>query len=984
MKKTILLALGAIMSLNAWSYTDVAASIKWADGTANAVVTSDAADGIKENNRKVGTALTEGSRNNFSANPGEAMATFNPASSKPGIDASAMIEYSVKMKKGVTFTLASVEYDAIKQGTDGASYHWSYTVDGVEATPVAVSQDDLLRDNNTTGSPALHHTHAITAAAGQTVSLRFYVSGFNSGKLFCLSDVQINGTINGEEEVRTFTDFQIEFRDNPYTVILPEGGELPTGVTVAGTSYNGGQHGVQGGTITVPVDGPVKFTIGACSYSQTDIAVKKNGEAFATISNKAACGEQIPHYDQFITWTYNVEEAATLTFEFGSQTFVPYFFAEACDFVPQVEVRYFDTDGKTLIGEPQIVEGGSALTFAYGVEDVTVAAGKAFRGWFNASTPTATKVAEGTPLTEDLSLYAKATEYEIAEVGKIFTYDLTKNYFYMEDHELISTEGGQYYNAQHGWLFGNGNTLSIEVAGNALLSVGVCTYSNTGATLVKNATDSVIGQLDVVKNETPDGSEQTIHYNGEATVLTFHFTGTTYIHSIKVYNVEAIPTKNELGYFEVAAGDGAGFLLALTSAEEGDKIFLPNGTYDLGEAVLTPISKNNLSIIGQSMENTIIKNAPDFHNEGIGTTATFLITATNTYFQDLTIQNALDYFGAIRAGLGGGRAVCLQDKGTKTICKNVKLLSNQDTYYSNKVGAVKYFEDCEIHGTVDFICGDGSVYFYGTELVCEQRHPDGGGADAVTASNADASDKGYIFEHCTIKYAENIEGAKPIASLGRSWNNAPKTIFLNTFLSDENGELIMTKDASAQKDKVARWTLGAMNILPEKFGEYNSVNAEGQVVSPASNEVTFVLNSEEKTMETILTADEAATYTMEYTLGDWAATAQADATQAVAEKEASQFEPDGIYLVEADNVFQAIIKGSDFMDRFALYDGVTYTVRKANARGGFGWKAGEGPEGVENVLNNNNKSGWQKVLRDGQLILIRDNQKYNVLGGLVK
>ena len=48
MKKTILLALGAIMSLNAWSYTDVAASIKWADGTANAVVTSDAADGIKE------------------------------------------------------------------------------------------------------------------------------------------------------------------------------------------------------------------------------------------------------------------------------------------------------------------------------------------------------------------------------------------------------------------------------------------------------------------------------------------------------------------------------------------------------------------------------------------------------------------------------------------------------------------------------------------------------------------------------------------------------------------------------------------------------------------------------------------------------------------------------------------------------------------------------------------------------------------------
>ena len=189
MRKTILFALGALLSINAWSFDNVPATIKWADGTDNAVVTSDAADGIKENKRKVGTGLTEGSRNNFAANPGETMATFNPSAKKPGVVESAMIEYSVKMKKGVTFTLTSVEYDAIKQGTDNASYHWSYTVDGVEATPVEVLKDDLLRDNNTTGSPALHHVHEITATAGQTVSLRFYVSGFNNGKLFCLSDV---------------------------------------------------------------------------------------------------------------------------------------------------------------------------------------------------------------------------------------------------------------------------------------------------------------------------------------------------------------------------------------------------------------------------------------------------------------------------------------------------------------------------------------------------------------------------------------------------------------------------------------------------------------------------------------------------------------------------------------------------------------------------------------------------------------------------
>jgi hypothetical protein len=145
--------------------------------------------------------------------------------------------------------------------------------------------------------------------------------------------------------------------------------------------------------------------------------------------------------------------------------------------------------------------------------------------------------------------------------------------------------------------------------------------------------------------------------------------------------------------------------------------------------------------------------------------------------------------------------------------------------------------------------------------------------------------------------------------------------------------------------------------------------------------VTFVLGESEKQMETILTAEQAATYTIDYTLGDWSETAQADATQAIADEE--NIDPEGIYLIEYLEGGYAIVKGTDFTERGFVPQG-DHTMRKANARGGFGETAGEGPEGVENVLNDNNKSGWQKVLRDGQLILIRDNQEYNVLGGLVK
>jgi hypothetical protein len=313
----------------------------------------------------------------------------------------------------------------------------------------------------------------------------------------------------------------------------------------------------------------------------------------------------------------------------------------------------------------------------------------------------------------------------------------------------------------------------------------------------------------------------------------------------------------------------------------------------------------------------------------------------------------------------------------------VKLLSYQDTYYSNLQGAVKYFQDCEIHGTVDFICGDGSVYFYGTELVCEQRSTSGGGSDALTASNADVNDRGYVFDHCTVRYAEGIQGTLPVVSFGRAWNNSPKTVFLYTFLDDSNGAINMNKDASAQKDKISRWTLGAMNALPHTFGEYYSVNGEGQNVTPESNNVTFVLGTSEKQMETVLTADQAATYTLDYTLGTWANTAVQDATQAVCEATAAEFEPNGIYLVEADGLFAGIILGSEFMDKYAVYDGVNYTVRKANARGGFGLTADEQEEGIEHTSAASN-SQVNKFFRNGQVLIQRDCRTYSILGTEIK
>ena len=431
--------------------------------------------------------------------------------------------------------------------------------------------------------------------------------------------------------------------------------------------------------------------------------------------------------------------------------------------------------------------------------------------------------------------------------------------------------------------------------------------------------------------------------------------------------------KDETGFYTISAGDAAAFILALETAESGDKIFLPNGVYDLGEKVLTKIAKDNIAIIGESMEGTIIKNAPDFRNEGIGTTATILIpkNITNTYLQDLTLQNALDYYGAIDAGQGGGRAVVLQDQGTKTICKNVKLLSYQDTYYSNLPGAVKYFADCEIHGTVDFICGDGSVYFENNLLFAEKRNRNGSGSDALTAANNPATDKGYVFANCT------IQSECPSVSLGRAWNGKPSVAFINTLVDYSAGEFTF------EGNGIQRWTKDLMNSGAwPLFGEFNTHLEDGTVLTPNSNVVTFVdkkVNpNETREIETVLTADQAAAYTMEYTLGEWAETAAADAKQAVADPAAIQ--ADAAYLIEDKGNYVAIVKGSDLNTE--TYKGKT--IRQANARGGFG-VAVEIPSettAVENVPANDLQC--TKILRNGMLLIEHNGKTYNVLGTEVR
>ena len=578
--------------------------------------------------------------------------------------------------------------------------------------------------------------------------------------------------------------------------------------------------------------------------------------------------------------------------------------------VTEYYVSYVNTTG-VVIGVDTIAVGGTLDAFKYGESDVTVPEGKVFRGWFTSDAVGATKIKLGATVENDMRIYAQATGVEVAEGGRFYSYDLSSASFYPEDHELIDVESDK-----------------------------VILHLNDQKTIIVYVSD---GKETFAQDE---GSKQVE-------------TPKAGLQKVTLYFVKEFMGVDPSGYKIVPAGDAASLMLTLRTMEDNDKIFLPDGVYDLGESVLNPLNKKNVSIIGQSMKGTIIKNAPDSRTESINNTATLYVTGENAYLQDLTLQNALDYYKN-----NNGRAVALWAKSKKTICKNVRLLSYQDTYYSNCIGGVHYMEDCEIHGTVDFICGDGSVYFKNNLLYCEARSSN---SDVITASNADANDKGYVFESC------RIQSKNTSFTFGRAWNNAPKAVFLNTVLDKTAGDVNLAS---------SRWTSECMNALPTLFGEFNTKDAEGKVVSPETNEVTFTLKETSKKMNTILAADAAAQYTMEYTLGAWAATAKEDAKQIDL-----TYKADGTWNETSAKLFLVEENGqASIVDALPAYkEGLV--VRAANARGGFGRPAyleGTDPdEGIEPLTANPSPLTVKKVLRNGQLYILYKGTMYNVQGGRI-
>ena len=798
-------------------------------------------------------------------------------------DADAVV-FSFAPLPGLVFTPTKVSFKANRFGTDNGRIdaYWL----NADGTTVELEKEITPERNNTEKNTVCEYALTGATPGEGSCGLKLFLYHLQSAKQIGLADIFIEGTLTGtEKDVPVLASFKI----------------------------NGNQYDVEdvfGDNYEATLELPKAEAMVSESNPLTDVTAK-TGEigtiAYAPAEN--ACVVTIP-----------------MT---AGETKMDYVLNVV--FKPDFTLSYLDTEGN-VVGT-QLVEKDAAIgAFAYDINDVAATKdGYKARGWFKTGV-LGEKFTTADVITADTKLYAIQTPIEVVSTHNKYFFDLTSKTFYAEDHEAFVPSGDKFYwhDGQHGWAFSGKNKIDLFVGPKAIISVTLCRYGSADDITITEG-ETQIGTLPGKNNEDVDAQVVAFNYEGAGGTISLNLstTGEMYIHAVKVVNVAEVNYDSDGQWYFVKAGDANSFMDVLdvvngkNAAADAERafIFLPNGTYDLDATVKTAISGKNISIIGESMDKTIITTKPDKSIEGLGSADMFQASTTDLYLQDLTLKNALDYYNAGSAG----RAAVLQDAGTRTIGKNIRMLSYQDTYYSSNAGQQAYWENCDIHGTVDFICGGGDIRFQNTTITLEKRALDGKGGRTITAPTTN-TDFGYVFDGCTVV---DLSEGKGDWNFGRTWQNTPICVYLNTTLDDVAKATLVS----------SRWTQKGMNNKdPKVFGEFGTKDAAGTDITPASNTIT----SFGGTFETILSAEQAADFTYEKMFAGWL---PADFTRQL-EAPIAEYKDGVVTITPADNgaIAYLIEKNGEFAGittafTFAIEANAEtdmLTIRAANSRGGFG------------------------------------------------
>ncbi|XP_059295374.1 pectinesterase-like [Lycium ferocissimum] len=231
----------------------------------------------------------------------------------------------------------------------------------------------------------------------------------------------------------------------------------------------------------------------------------------------------------------------------------------------------------------------------------------------------------------------------------------------------------------------------------------------------------------------------------------------------------------------VVAQDGSGdfqtiaeaILAAPNRSVERYYIRIRQGTYR--EYIQVNKTKTNIVLIGEGMDSTIITGNKSFGG-GIQTykTATVGVLGNGFTAQDITFRND--------AGPENHQAVAIRVEADFASFYRCRFEGYQDTLYTKKNR--QFYRDCEVYGTIDFICGDAAALFQ--NCLIEVRVPLPRQYNTITAQKREFDEPietGIVLQNCTIKATQDLEKMENVMTyLGRPWGNFSKTVVMESHI----------------------------------------------------------------------------------------------------------------------------------------------------------------------------------------------------------
>lgn len=315
-------------------------------------------------------------------------------------------------------------------------------------------------------------------------------------------------------------------------------------------------------------------------------------------------------------------------------------------------------------------------------------------------------------------------------------------------------------------------------------------------------------------------------------------------HLILIFLIFIVEICNAAVPFKfIVSKDGTGDFTSIQAAinacadNERSIIFVKKGVYNeqIALGAKSSASLKKISLIGESYGDVIISHNQYRASSGSPTfedICTVKLYANDFYAENITIQNTAT----------AGMAEALYTAGDRQTFKNCRILGYQDTYRSKK-GTRAYFLNCFIEGAIDFIYAGGTVFFDNCTINCVA----GGGyivapedAYKFIAATSTASVKKlnleFIFRNCSLTANNNVMNSS--YSLGRPWNVDCGAYYLNCKMGPHI--------------KPAGWATMDGNETSASFGEYNSMDLEGNTLNVA-NRVSWSFQLAKQDVETLLT-----------------------------------------------------------------------------------------------------------------------------------